>query len=78
MRKSLPTHEQAEMSASCHRPLERARLTTDQMLCGKYLLGRHDIVIARGEQKQRAAQLGKIDLAAERHETAGGKAVVLE
>ena len=48
------------------------------MLRRKYLLGRHDIIVACGEQEQRAAQLGKIDLAAERHETAGGKAVVLE
>ena len=78
MRKSLPTHEQAEMSASCHRPLERARLTTDQMLCGKYLLGSNDVVVLCGEQEQRATKLEQIDSTAKRHETAGGEAVLLE
>jgi len=74
---NLLAHEQAEMSARRHGLLDRAPWI-DQMLRRKYLLGRHDIVVACGEQEQRAAQLGKIDLAAERHETADGKAVVLE
>ena len=78
MRKSLSTHEQAEMSAWRHGLLERARLTTDQMLCGKYLLGSNDVVISCGKQEQQAAKLGEIDSAAKRHETAGGEAVLLE
>ena len=78
MRKSLPTHEQAKMSAWCHGLLDRVRLTADQMLCRKYLPGSNDVIIPCGKQKQRAAKLGQIDSAAKRHETAGGEAVLLE
>ena len=74
---NLLAHEQAEMSAWRHGLVDRAT-RIDQMLRRKYLPGRHDIVVACGEQEQRAAQLAKIDLAAKRHETAGGKVVVLE
>jgi hypothetical protein len=78
MRKSLPTHEQAEMSAWCYSLLKSARLTTNQMLRRKYLLGSNDVVVLCGEQEQRATKLGQIDSAAKRHETAGGEAVLLE
>ena len=78
MRKSLSTHEQAEMSAWRHGLLERARLATDETLCRKYLLESNDVVISCGKQEQRAAKLGQLDSAAKRHETAGGEAVLLE
>jgi len=78
MRKSLPTHEQAEMSAWCYSLLKSARLTTNQMLRRKYLLGSNDVVVLCGEQEQRATKLEQIDSTAKRHETAGGEAVLLE
>jgi hypothetical protein len=47
------------MSARRHGLVDRAP-RIDQMLRREYLLRRHDVVVARGEQEQRAVQLGKI------------------
>src|SRR5215475_1316224 len=54
------------------------RRRLDQVLDGEDLRGRHEIVVSRREQEQRAAHMSKLDPLAERQETAARQLVLLE
>jgi len=65
---SSGAEEQAEMTTWRDRRLDRAVRAADKARRGKQLLGRNDLIVPRGQQKQGCTHVGKIDPAAQRDE----------